>query len=380
MNVLYIASSIPSTGIHYYSALMAIELKKQGVNIKIVSSPGEADFGVRAMVKQAGLKIIDFPFSERRGIYSTLQSAKWISRYCSENKIDIIYSGGFASTWRCLLGRWLFNQKCQIPIVVTLHSIRHGQRLEMLARFISSQIFNFTACSVCVISSIEAKKMQQVGLNPKKINLIPNIVDVTRFEKNYVGQGKYDLPFEDKLNDRIVFTYLAVLIPRKGHKFLLDAMKIIISYHKNAFLVIAGEGPLKQSLKSQVNKIGINDNVLFVGKLTPGQVPCLLDKTTIGVVASLSETFGYAIIEPLLAGKPVVTTNVGIAQDLAKANGVLMVPTRDSRALAGAILEYINNPTAAKDDARRGKEYVLSNCNLEIVAQRYKSVYEKCQI
>jgi glycosyltransferase involved in cell wall biosynthesis len=378
MRVLYICSSIPSRGIHHYAALLPIITKKQGIEVTIVSSPGESDSGVQNMIKQEGLEVVDFPAPEIRGFRSALQSASRLSRMFSEYHVDIVHVYGFASAWRCLLAQWLFDRKRKIPIVVTLESIKHGERKEMLARFVASQIFNHTPCTVCVLSSSEAKKMRRAGLSQNKMFQVANWIDTGRFRKKSQSASGHDLGFLDRLEKRFVLTYLAGLFPRKGHRYLIDAVRIVVDKYPEVLLVLAGDGPLRNQLEIQVEKERLKDNVLFTGVLSPQQVSSLLFYSHVGVVSSLSETFGYAIVEPLLADKPVVTTDVGIGPDLADAGGAICVPMRDPQTMADAILAFRENPKLQRNIALKGKAFVIENCHVHRVAKRYIEIYKSC--
>ena len=118
MKILFICSSIPSTGIHYYAARLPIAMKNEkNANIVVLSSPGEAEANVREMVKNEGIELIDFPEPEKRGWRSTIMSAKFLATLFAKHQVDIVHTFGFASAFRCWLGQLIFGRRKKIPIL-----------------------------------------------------------------------------------------------------------------------------------------------------------------------------------------------------------------------------------------------------------------------
>lgn len=379
MKALYICSSIPSRGIHYYAAMLPRAMHTLGADVLVASSPGEADEGVRDRLKNEGIPIVDFPQPESRGARSSLESARFIAGLVREYAPDVIHVFGFAPAWRCWLSQLFFlKPKRKIPIVVSLEALRHGKPEEWLARIVASQFFNIMPCVVCALSTMELHKMQRAGLKRSKLEFIPNWIDFEQFEKDLQWSNNVEFQFDDRLKGNKVIIYLGNFVVRKGHKYLLQAVSQVVKNHKKCIFILAGEGPLLIPMRQYTNKLELSDHVLFPGRLPIEEIPALLHRADIAVVASLSETFGWNIIEPLLASRPVVTTDVGFAADLNATGGVLMVPRRDPQALAEALVRLIEHPELGQEIAQQGKAFVLENCEIHQVAKRYLEIYEAC--
>ena len=84
------------------------------------------------------------------------------------------------------------------------------------------------------------------------------------------------------------------------------------------------------------------------------------------------------ITEYLLANLPVVSTDVGLALDLAQIGGVMMVPRADPEAMAEAIIRLVGDENLRKQIAERGRPFILEHCEINKIARRYKEVYERC--
>jgi len=378
MRVLYICSSIPSRGIQYYASLLPEGMSRLGVEPIILSGPGEFDPGVRKRLHSAGLEVIDLQSLQNVGIKASFKSARDLGRIFQKWSVDIIHVFGFRAAWRCLMAQFIFRRSYSIPIVITLTWIRNGMRGEWLTRAICSQIYNYTNCTVCLLSTLELRKMRSVGLKRSNALMIPFWIDYKRFEAFYDQGGSVKLPFYRSLDGRFPLVYLAHFQKLKGHEYLLHAAKLVAKRFPNCIFVLTGEGPLLGPMRSLAAELGIANDVLFVGRLSVEQVHALLHRCKIGLVSSLSETFSSIITEYLLADLPVISTDVGLALDLAQVGGVMMVPKSDPEAMAEAIIQLIGDENLRKQIAERGKPFVLEHCEINRIARRYKEVYQRC--
>ena len=377
MRVLYICSSIPSTGIHYYASLLPEVMSRLGIEPVILSGPGEADPGVRERLHSAGLEVIDLESLENTRIDGFMRSTRDIARVFQKESIDIIHVFGFRPALRCFTAQFAFRGCQSIPIVVTLTAARNGQWGEWLTRAIYSQVFNWTNCTVCLLCTLEFEKMMSAGLKRSNALMIPHYIDYNRFRAFRHQDDSIILSFEQSLEGRFPLVYAARFHRVKGHQCLLRAAKLVVKRFPECIFVLVGEGPLLERVRLLASDLGIANHLLFVGRLRRiEQVHALLRRCKIGLVSSLSETFSMIIAEYLLAGLPVVSTDVGLALDLERVGGVMMVPKSDPEAMAKAIIKLIEDETLRKQIVERGRPFVLEQCEINRIARRYKEVYE----
>jgi glycosyltransferase involved in cell wall biosynthesis len=140
------------------------------------------------------------------------------------------------------------------------------------------------------------------------------------------------------VNQELTVTCVARLMPQKGHRYLLKAMACLIGELPGIRLLLAGDGPLRPELESEVRRLGLDERVQFLGIVTRTQMPELLAQTDVVVLASFWEGLPVALIEAMRAGKPIVATHVGGNPELVThgVNG-LIVPPGNSDALAEAL-------------------------------------------
>ena len=201
------------------------------------------------------------------------------------------------------------------------------------------------------------------------IGVVPLEVDE---EKAAVIRKKY-------AGKKIIFS-LGRLVPYKGYKYLIDSAR----YLDDSYVVlIGGGGPLKASLKEQIDNSGLHDKVKLLGFLSDEEVGAYFGACDLFCMSSVyaTEAFGIVQIEAMSAGKPVVATKIpgsGVSWVNAHKESGINVEPKDSEALANAfkrILESEDTYNAFAEQASRRywdmftKDRMIENC-IEI----YKSI------
>ncbi|MGD2114199.1 MAG: glycosyltransferase family 4 protein [Acidobacteriota bacterium] len=149
---------------------------------------------------------------------------------------------------------------------------------------------------------------------------------------------RFDLP-----RDRPIVMYLGRIAAEKGVEYLVDAVKIL-SERQDYHYLIAGDGPEREEIDEQIDRLGLRDVCTVTGFLEPELVPSAVALSTIGVVPSKYEELGLIILEFMLMDKPVIAHDVGGVSELIqdRETGLLVRPY-DPPALAAAIEELVGD-------------------------------------
>jgi glycosyltransferase involved in cell wall biosynthesis len=179
--------------------------------------------------------------------------------------------------------------------------------------------------------------------------------------------------------DKLVLTVGRLAAP-KGHTFLLQAIYSICQPENQVVFLLAGDGPLRQTLEEQARQLGIQQQLRFLGRR--GDVPDLLGICDLFVLPSISEGLPVAMLEAMNAGLPVIATRLdGIAslQTTAQtgAEPFLLVPPADSNSLAEAILRMLYDDALRECCSQAGKELVLSEYTVERMCRRYAALFQE---
>lgn len=168
----------------------------------------------------------------------------------------------------------------------------------------------------------------------------------------------------------------------KGHTYFIDACRILRDRGIDVTCHLVGEGPLRQRLKDQIAHLGLQDDVHLHGGLPQTEVARMLSKTDVMVLASVPTRRGkregipVSLMEAMASGLPVVSSAIsGIPELVDSGHTGLLVPPRNSTALADALQTLRDNPALRTRLGQAGREKVLQEFNLRhnaaSLAQRF---------
>ncbi len=230
-------------------------------------------------------------------------------------------------------------------------SKRHSFKIELFKKFRNMLL---KIPDKIIVPSFYLKNcLIKMGVEEEKIKVIYNAIDLPE-EAGLKEQA--GLPFRGI--DFIILT-VCRLVPFKGVSGIINVM---IRLPENVGLIVIGDGPEREKLESMVKNLSLENRVYFTGILEKKKVFSFLRRGTLFVLNSLYEGLPHVIIEALMAGLPVVATNVGGTPEVVK-DGVsgFLIPPGDEEALYRAIKRFIDNPDLLekmpdKEEIRRLKE------------------------
>lgn len=157
---------------------------------------------------------------------------------------------------------------------------------------------------------------------------------------------------------RPVFLCAARLVPEKGVEFLLEAIARV----PDCALILAGSGPLLDSLESAVQGYGIQERVLFTGWIAPPTMRAILARVRASIMPSIwAEPFGIVGIEAAAHGCPMIACDVGgVRQWLEPDVTGLLVPPGDIPAMTLALGRLAMDPDLASRLGQAGQARVKS--------------------
>ena len=200
----------------------------------------------------------------------------------------------------------------------------------------------------------------------RNVHIIPTGIDVERFHKeNFKREDiiklrkKLNISSKDK-----VLTFVGRLGKEKSVDFLIKSHSQILKKHKNAKLLIIGDGPEMEDFVSEVNRLKIQESVIVTGKIPWDEIPLYYQLSTVFVTASTTETQGLTVVEAMAASIPVVcieddSFKIAVIDDL---NGYFFNNDKS----------YINSINKLLDDSKLHKR--LSN-QARISSESHSSKY-----
>jgi glycosyltransferase involved in cell wall biosynthesis len=168
----------------------------------------------------------------------------------------------------------------------------------------------------------------------------------------------------------------AALVPHKGQRHLVEAAALVVKQIPDARFVIFGEGELRESLERQIKSHNLEKHVLLAGFRS--DVPSLIKTVDLFVMSSVTEGLGSAVLEAMACRKAVVATNAGgLPEAIVDAETGLLVPPRDDRALADAIVRLLLDSTLRERFGEAGRWRVEEQFSADRMVAGTLQVYER---
>lgn len=313
-----------------------------------------------------GVKVVSLPM--RKLIWPVKSILAFLNLLLRE-KYEIVHihsqeAGGVA---RCLAWLGRVQKLFYTPQTIDIHKSQlHNLYifLERTLALITKRIFS--------VNQIDAKRMIDWGISADKVSVVSNGIDLSQFEN-----------LEDRsvicrrlgLNpDHPVIMQLGRLSPQKDPEMFLKGAKYVLSEITDAQLVWIGEGPLLNEVKSEVESLGLDEKIHFLGRINHAY-HCL---AAADVVTSTSRWEGlpYSLLEAMACSKPVVSTAVnGCSEVVINGKTGYLVDVSDASGWAKSVCHLISDPKQAQLMGYAGRRLVEEKYSLSMMISKIELAY-----
>jgi glycosyltransferase involved in cell wall biosynthesis len=186
---------------------------------------------------------------------------------------------------------------------------------------------------------------------PKKnhinINLLLNAIDVSRFTNNIIRQG---------VKQKIRLVNIGSFVKKKNQMFLVDVANELNNNTVNFEIIFLGAGPLMEDVKAYAEKLGLNEQIMFKGKVE--KVEDYLEDSDIYLHSATYEPLGLVLLEAMAVGLPVITLDGKGNRDLIEEgkNGY-MIYDQDPEKFAQKIIFLVKNKSKYAEISSYCKQY-----------------------
>ena len=230
----------------------------------------------------------------------------------------------------------------------------------------------FVHSTIAVSNAVRGYLVEQKGFPAAKIAVIPTAPGL-RFSGEDDDREQKRRSLDIGPTDRLIVV-AARLETQKGHRFLIEAMPLILQEFPNTHVAFLGEGTLRTELERMVEEKNLSARIHFAGYQTGiWSWFCAAD---LSVLPSLFEGLPMTALESLAADCPIVATAVdGTPEVVMHEKTGLLVPPSNADALALAIRKMLRDPIRARQMASAGRQYVQENFTVEKLVERTQEFY-----
>ena len=354
---------------------LAKKLVEKGIDVQIVTGwwfrqtrQRETIDGISIFRNHTMWHMFDFKGLRKFGGFLYIVTLWWhLWRRKRDYDVIHVHSLGYHAFAAVLSGRWLKRKTLTKLANSGLASDIKKMRLNKRLPFTRYMLPTALKCDCFVATNpMIAKELGTEGVPPTRIVRLPNGIDTN----SVVPKSSY------ALHNPIRLVFIGRLHEQKGVDVLLTAFEHVVEQHPTANLTlnVLGDGPLRDTLRTQAQQLGIAQRVTFVGQ--SDLVHQYLSQADIFILPSRAEGISNALLEAMACALPIVATRIPGNSDVIEhgRNGLLFT-VDDPGSLTHAIMSLVLDADLRQRLGVAARQTAEDQFSLSFVADRYVSLY-----
>jgi len=372
-NLLYVFDNMEFGGGERVFAQIINRLSEKKYSIMVACLPTGAFI---EKVKRSGVQVKSVDMRNRFNLGVILQLAGLMKR----ERVDIVHSQGARADFFARMAAKLAG----VPVVVsTVPMPVEGFDVNPIRKLIY-MVFNrfserFVDRFMVVSDALQKLMIEKRGIESQRVVKIYNGIELDEYciSDEEIVYGRSRFRKESGLGDDVpVIGVIGRLVWQKGFEYFIEAVPGVLKKNPEALFLIVGEGELKDELKAKSKKLGLENKIIFTGFMD--DVKDVLASVDIFVMPSLLEGLPMTLLEAMAMKKPIVAASIeGIMEILENDVSGLLVPPRDTKALAEAITYMLTHKDKALQMGSAASKIVTERFGVDIMVQKVEEVYEE---
>lgn len=321
--------------------------------------------------QSAKIRFVHFDMEEK---YGFKKGRKLFSELCKTENPNIVV----ATLFRSEIITRVVCKKMNIPNIGTfvndtyspyeLQSLSATMRLKIgFFKIVNSFTARYCTHFLSNAQSIKVSNAKALKVPANKISVIYRGRDISKF--TYKEQ-------KEKSNGVIRFLNVGRLLARKGQAELIQAFALFQKKYPEASLSIAGEGKYRVELERLISENNLQECVQLLG--TSSDVNALFQHHDFFVFPSHYEGFSGAVVEAMLAGAPVIASDIEMNKEaISHLQTGYLFPVKNAVAMAEAMEYAVKNRGKMQTMAKNARQYAIDNFDINKIALAHADFYKK---
>jgi len=207
---------------------------------------------------------------------------------------------------------------------------------------------------------------EEFHVKPENISVIHNAVDSNIFRP---------YPEIKNLPQRLITTASAD-VPLKGLDFSLYALADLSKEFQDIELLVIGTLRKGGHTDRLIKKLNLNERVTFKTGITKDEIAQEYAKSSVAIVSSLYEGFGYPVAEAMSCSIPLIATDVASIPEITD-NFAILIPPKDSDAIRDSVRKILLEPDLYNKVAAKGRLHIKNKFNWQTIGKQYEELMNK---
>jgi glycosyltransferase involved in cell wall biosynthesis len=359
MKIGYVLRSLEDSGVTVYGLRMADAMRRRGHDVFLVS-----DGGVYAdEVKRRELRYHHLPLC--RGPLRSYLAARRLADIVRAERPDILHANWRRAQMACHLA----HKATGIPYVTTLHLV--GIPDSWLYRRLS----HWGRLTIAPCSEAMTYLQEHFGLPQERLRLVFHGADPEQWPQTDAvarGRARAELGLSGQATVAVCVARLEAI---KDHATMLQGVARAAGSSPYLHLLLVGDGAEKASVEAMISHLGLGARVRLMGFCDPRPALAAAD---VFLLTSLRESFGFAPVEAMFTGLPVVrTATEGAADQVRPGRTGEIIPIGDAAAVARVLLDVAARRDEWRERGRAAHDLAAAEFTLAAMAEKTEGVYQE---
>lgn len=252
------------------------------------------------------------------------------------------------------------------PLILTVHNVVLGRSL---LRRLEGPLYR--RCDLVIAPSAEiADRVRRLAPHVRVVEVVPT------FPMPIPTRPRHEVRARLGVEPHAVMVLIpARLHPQKDHPTMLRSLAAIADGRTGWSVVLVGDGPERDRIRSLVDALDLGSVVTMVGRRS--DVADLMAAADVVLCGSIWEAVPLVVLEAMLVGVAVLSTEVGIVGELADERGLVLsvVPVGDVAAMGGALAELLDDPDSRRALAERSHALAIDRFDPSRLAAQVLAIY-----
>ncbi len=362
--ILHLTTHIDIGGITSWLLTAAPGLALRGHSVAVASGGG----ATAPLFEAKGVRAFRFPIRVKSELHPALYaSLPGLSALVRRERFDVLH----AHTRVTQLIAAILSRLDGVPYVTTAHGYYKNR--------LSRRWLGCWGRRVIAVSPLVAGALRDAhGVDPARIRIVPNAVDGEDLRRRLSVCDREAARRAWGFNERsLVLVSVSRLVEDKGHAVLIDAIALLKKEMPDLGLLILGNGRERAPLEERIRRAGLEGCVKLLPAV-PDVAPILAAADVFVHPATHREGFGLSLAEAMVAGKPVIVTDIPAVNSIItdRVNGLVVAP-KSAEALAGAVRFLVLHPSETLALAQKGRSYADEIASPKAMLDGLEAVYRE---
>ena len=366
VSILHLGNEVQDSGICRIIQHLVQRLGQQDYSWHIGGLRGVGE--VQGEFSRLGMQIVDF--SDRRDGSGSVVGR--IRDYVLAHQISIVHT--HSPRTRLAAARVLMGTRRALHLA-TEHLLYEprDRRWGLIYTLLDRLTLYLPDHTVAISEEMYRRVAALPGLSARRVTAIRNAIDC---ESYYVPDQRDPCRWEFGLAGKApVIGYTGRIVKQKRLDLLLEGFSLVLARYPQAHLVIVGDGQLRPELQAYADSLDVSHAVTWTGFRR--DIPRLLAAMDLYIQPSANEGLPLSILEAMAAGKAVIATDVGGAQEvLTHQKTGILIPPGSSLAIGAAVVDLLNHPDKRAALAQAAREHVVQEFGVQRMVEGYRRIYE----